>query len=210
VSDSPPSSNQALLLLSTLAKLAPDSVLQNIMPVFTFMGSNVFHRDDSYSFRVIQKTVDSVVPVMVSSLTKMHQEHLDLLIGARNFVRVFTDAANHVPRHRRTQYVASSLASLGHTLTVPRFFIHLVDVLGSSEFLGLVCMLLIGKTANRIVRQQGEDLRATLALMLSLVQHYPAPTQLHVMHDVLEEAKRLLEHAVSPKSKHRLVLDATR
>ena len=25
------------------------------MPVFTFMGSNVFHRDDNYSFRVVQK-----------------------------------------------------------------------------------------------------------------------------------------------------------
>jgi U3 small nucleolar RNA-associated protein 10 len=25
------------------------------MPVFTFMGSNVFHRDDSYSFKVVQK-----------------------------------------------------------------------------------------------------------------------------------------------------------
>jgi hypothetical protein len=23
--------------------------------VFTFMGSNVFHRDDNYSFRVVQK-----------------------------------------------------------------------------------------------------------------------------------------------------------
>ena len=25
------------------------------MPVFTFMGLNVFHRDDEYSLRVIQK-----------------------------------------------------------------------------------------------------------------------------------------------------------
>jgi len=41
--------------MASLARLAPDSVLRNVMPVFTFMGSNVFHRDDTYSFRVVQQ-----------------------------------------------------------------------------------------------------------------------------------------------------------
>lgn len=41
--------------MATLARLSPESVLHNIMPVFTFMGSNVFHRDDTYSFTVVQK-----------------------------------------------------------------------------------------------------------------------------------------------------------
>lgn len=41
--------------MSSLARLAPESILHNVMPVFTFMGSNVFHRDDSYSFNVVQK-----------------------------------------------------------------------------------------------------------------------------------------------------------
>lgn len=41
--------------MASLARLSPESVLHNVMPIFTFMGSNVFHRDDSYSFRVIQK-----------------------------------------------------------------------------------------------------------------------------------------------------------
>lgn len=54
-SDAPQTSHQALLLLGGLARLAPESVLVNVMPVFTFMGSNVLGRDDSYSFRVIQK-----------------------------------------------------------------------------------------------------------------------------------------------------------
>ena len=41
--------------MASLARMAPDAVLHNVMPIFTFMGSNVFHRDDSYSFRVVQK-----------------------------------------------------------------------------------------------------------------------------------------------------------
>ena len=55
VSGNPQTSNQALLLMANLARLAPESVLHNVMPVFTFMGSNVFHRDDTYSFKVVQQ-----------------------------------------------------------------------------------------------------------------------------------------------------------
>lgn len=55
VSGNPQTFQQALLLIANLARLAPDSVLYNVMPVFTFMGSNVFHRDDSYSFKVVQQ-----------------------------------------------------------------------------------------------------------------------------------------------------------
>jgi len=55
VAENPQTFHQALLLMASLARLAPESVLHNVMPVFTFMGSNVFHRDDTYSFRVVQK-----------------------------------------------------------------------------------------------------------------------------------------------------------
>lgn len=57
VSDNTQTFHQALLLMAALARLTPDSVLQNIMPVFTFMGSNIFHRDDTYSFRVVQQVI---------------------------------------------------------------------------------------------------------------------------------------------------------
>ncbi|KAF7373573.1 U3 small nucleolar RNA-associated protein 10 [Mycena sanguinolenta] len=134
VADNPQTFNQALLLMATLARLAPDSVLHNVMPIFTFMGSNVFHRDDSYSFKVVQKTVNSIVPVMVSSLKSAHSARLDLYLASRDFLRVFTDAASHIPRHRRTS-----------------FFGHLVDVLGPADFLPPLCMLLVEKMTNRVI-----------------------------------------------------------
>lgn len=55
VADNPQTFHQALLLIASIARLAPESVLHNVMPIFTFMGSNVFHRDDSHSFRVVQQ-----------------------------------------------------------------------------------------------------------------------------------------------------------
>ncbi len=35
------------------------------MPIFTFMGASVLHHDDQYSFRVITKTIDSVIPALI-------------------------------------------------------------------------------------------------------------------------------------------------
>lgn len=42
-----------------------EKVLHNIMPIFTFMGANVLRLDDAYSFRVIEKTMQTVVPALV-------------------------------------------------------------------------------------------------------------------------------------------------
>ena len=35
------------------------------MPVFAFMGSSLLHQDDSYTFDVINRTLESVVPKLV-------------------------------------------------------------------------------------------------------------------------------------------------
>ncbi|KAH9989552.1 hypothetical protein BJV77DRAFT_1069406 [Russula vinacea] len=91
-SESPQTFHQALLLIASLARVAPN-------------------------FRVVQKTIDSIIPLMVSSLKEKHDSRESLLLASKDFLRVFTDATNHVPRHRRTQ-----------------FFIHLVDTSDSLDF----------------------------------------------------------------------------
>ncbi|KAI0070967.1 hypothetical protein K474DRAFT_1669523 [Panus rudis PR-1116 ss-1] len=176
VSENPQTFNQALLLMATLARLAPDAVLLNIMPIFTFMGSNVFHRDDSYSFRVVQKTIDSIVPVMVSSLKVDHSDRLGLYTAARPFLRIFTDAANHIPRHRRTA-----------------FFTQLTEALGADEFLPPVSMLLVDKISTRVVRQSPADARNSLTLVLNLLHRYPTTLQLTSLIEVLHESQRLVK-----------------
>ncbi|KAF5351352.1 hypothetical protein D9758_008071 [Tetrapyrgos nigripes] len=176
VTDNPQTFHQALLLIANLTRLAPESVLHNIMPIFTFMGSNIFHRDDGYSFAVVQKTVDNIVPVMISSLKQTHQAGLNLYVAARDFLRVFTDANNHIPRHRRVN-----------------FFTHLVDVLGPADFLAPVCLLLVEKSSNRIVRQNSEDVQNALALPISLLHHYTPHLQNFVLTEMLRESKRLTQ-----------------
>ncbi|KAF8578875.1 ARM repeat-containing protein [Ramaria rubella] len=184
VSDNPQTFNQTLLLIATLARLAPEFVMQNVMPVFTFMGSNVFHRDDSYSFRVVHRTVDSVVPVVVNSLRAKHLGSLELQIASREFLRVFTDASTHVPRHRRTQ-----------------FFNHLVEVLGTDEFTGSVCLLLVDKAANRVVRKKPGEIANALTLPLAILRANSKATPFRVIEQLLQETTRLLRRVLNPNSK---------
>ena len=47
--------NSALLLVSALARITPESILHSIMPIFTFMGANVLRQDDDFSAYVVKQ-----------------------------------------------------------------------------------------------------------------------------------------------------------
>lgn len=48
-----------------LILLFQEKVLHNVMTIFTFMGASVMRQDDSYSFEVITKTLDTVIPALI-------------------------------------------------------------------------------------------------------------------------------------------------
>ena len=136
------------------------------------------------------QTIDSIVPVMVSSLKTAHTTPLELRLASKDFLSIFTDAANHIPRHRRTRssVFLSYLVFLKNTDSFhsdTSFFAHFVDVLGPTEYLAPVCMLLIDKVANRVVRQSAVDAQNSLTTALSLIQHYPPVTQVDVSYPLL-------------------------
>lgn len=47
------------------------------MPIFTFMGANVMRLDDAYSFQVIDKTVQMVVPALIQVRKNFCSDVLD-------------------------------------------------------------------------------------------------------------------------------------
>ncbi|XP_068160889.1 HEAT repeat-containing protein 1 isoform X2 [Antennarius striatus] len=105
----PQTHHQALLLLGAAAAIFPEKVLHNIMPIFTFMGGSVLRLDDAYSFRVIHRTVQTVVPALIQA-----QRHSAQLrpVGVR-ILHVFADALPHVPAHRRLPILTQLLTTLG-------------------------------------------------------------------------------------------------
>ncbi|PFX20859.1 HEAT repeat-containing protein 1 [Stylophora pistillata] len=133
-SENPRTHTQALLLLATSAHLFPEKVLHNVMSIFTFMGASVVRQDDSYSFEVITKTLDTVIPALIQAgeeqqfpqLTKKDSASLDDIVAM--LIRVFVDASPHIPEHRQLP-----------------LFAHLIDTVGSTQFLHSAIILLLEK-----------------------------------------------------------------
>ncbi|CAL9686707.1 unnamed protein product [Knipowitschia caucasica] len=106
--------HQALLLLSAVASIYPEKVLLNIMPIFTFMGANILRLDDSYSFRVIQKTVSMVIPAVLKAQdSSPSSPSPHTLSVVTRILDVFVDALPHVPEHRRVPVLQQLLSTVG-------------------------------------------------------------------------------------------------
>lgn len=91
-SQNPQTHHHALLLLALVAALTPTQVLHHIMAIFTFMGSSVLRHDDAYSFQIITKIIDNVIPVLIKD---------GEIVEVCKVLRVFVDALLDVPEHRR-------------------------------------------------------------------------------------------------------------
>ncbi|PGH07574.1 hypothetical protein AJ79_06244 [Helicocarpus griseus UAMH5409] len=148
-SQSPQVQNTALLLIAGLATIAPELILHSVMPIFTFMGSNVLKKDDEYSALVIDQTIDQVVPPLIQSLRNQKR---DVVSGTSELLLSFTAAFEHIPSHRRL-----------------RLFEALITKLGTQDFLFAVFAML----ANRY----GTD-RDVLTLMTSLAANLGVDLQL--------------------------------
>ncbi|KAG8444101.1 hypothetical protein GDO86_009331 [Hymenochirus boettgeri] len=124
-SDMPQTHHHALLLLGAAAGIFPGKVLHNIMPIFTFMGASVMRLDDNYSFQVISKTVQTVIPALIhagENVSKETKEDLEQVVG--NIIHVFVDALPHVPEHRRLPILLELLETVG-----PQSFLWVLLVL---------------------------------------------------------------------------------
>ncbi|KAK0528893.1 snoRNA-binding rRNA-processing protein utp10 [Tilletia horrida] len=179
VSQNPQTFQQALALLNRIATINQELVLHNVMPIFTFVGSSMLQRDDSYSFEIVQQTLQSIIPAYVQTLRAANQggSHFDLIRRGRGFMRIFTDAATHIPRHRRQT-----------------FFKSLLDVLGPADFLAAICMLLTDRSAHKVTKQTSQAFAESIALPLSLLASFSVDKQVGAIDQVFAEIVRLWQH----------------
>ncbi|KAJ3294797.1 HEAT repeat-containing protein 1 [Rhizoclosmatium sp. JEL0117] len=178
VSDNPQTHNEALLLLAELAEVYPNTVLVNVVPIFTFMGANVLRRDDDYSFHVIQQTLEAIIPPLIKK-SKLSAKKLDV----RSIIEVFIDSIFHIPRHRRL-----------------RLFTILVSTLGPIEFLDSVIMMLLLKSSQRfsdIAMANPSDIASLSPFCLSLIQQFDAVVQFKAVVGVTEAVQRVPNEADS-------------
>ncbi len=74
------------------------------------------------------------------------------------------------------------------------FFRLLVDILGADDFAAAVAMLLVDRSAHKIVKQPRNDAEQTLQLPLAVVSPHGAMVQVRVMHQVWDEVLRIWTH----------------
>jgi U3 small nucleolar RNA-associated protein 10 len=70
-SNNPRTAQRALLVAGELARLVPEGVLHNVMPIFTFMGTSELQRDDAYSFGVVEKVSPSSNSYMITLMGRL-------------------------------------------------------------------------------------------------------------------------------------------
>lgn len=101
----PQTHHHALILLSHAAYMLPDQVLHHTMEIFTFMGSSVLRHDDAYSFQIINKIIETLIPILVKldKNVKHYDESEFVKLQSRvvPVLRIFADVVLHVPEHRR-------------------------------------------------------------------------------------------------------------
>jgi len=118
--------NNALLLLSHIARVFPGKVMSNVMSIFSFMGASTERSDDNYTFNVIEKTVERVIPALLS-----HAPGVEGRVSASALLAVFVDRIDSIPQHRRLM-----------------LFTHILTKVLRRGYLPLVLALLMHKQAH--------------------------------------------------------------
>lgn len=101
---------EALRFLSGLAPLAPDLIVHSIMPIFTFMGSSVLRQGDEHTARVVDSTIESIIPPLITSFRRRKGGPLG---GAAELILSFAAAFEHIPNHRKLKLLTAVLEKLG-------------------------------------------------------------------------------------------------
>lgn len=140
-SSMPQTHHHALLLLGAIAGIFPEKVLHNIMPIFTFMGASVMRLDDMYSFQVISKTVQTVIPALIQNDGgRLAETKGDIQNVVTRIIGVFVDAIPHVPEHRRLPVLQ-----------------QLINTVGAERFLWVLLLLLFEQHVTKTASADGNE-----------------------------------------------------
>lgn len=113
----PQTHHHALILLSHAAYMLPEQVLHHTMEIFTFMGSSVLRHDDAYSFQIIIKIIETLIPILVK-LDRPVEEYSEKELQQLQkrvvpVLRIFADVVLHVPEHRRLPLYKKLMETIG-------------------------------------------------------------------------------------------------
>lgn len=187
-SDNPQTHHQALLLLTAAAKIYPEHLLHNMMSVFTFMGANIMRKDDAYSFLIIGKILETVIPALIMACEQRKCVPMGITNDLEDIItmviQVFVDSYPYIPEHRR------------HLL-----FNKLLTVINEEKYLWRTLLLLMKHVATKgtlraeLASEQQESLgnfpTNDTEFCLSLCADFTCAIQLSATRDMIEYLLKL-------------------
>lgn len=178
-SENPQTHHHSLLLLAQLALMTPDQVLNDMMTIFTFVGTTLIRQDDSYSFQIIAKIIENVVPTLASG-KRGDDDVIPIL-------KIFASIVLQVPDHRRLMLYVKLLS----TLNVDKYL---------WMFIGLV---LESQVTNHQKSSAQEELPQRVQVALSIAKEFEVKTILETATSLiifLKELPMFLENKAGPRS----------
>ncbi|XP_064487187.1 HEAT repeat-containing protein 1-like [Ornithodoros turicata] len=170
---SPHTQQLVLSLLNLSAAQCPEEVLHNVTSVFTFMGASLLRQDDNYSFQVVVQTVETVVPALLQACRKEPSEGQASDDAVSQVTRVFVDAYEDIPEHRRLP-----------------IFVKLVSTLGPTEFLWILLAQMVEHSTCKLLPDVDDQLSsapsAILDFGLSLCSSFQVSVQMSTCIRLLE------------------------
>ncbi|RAL52010.1 hypothetical protein DM860_016508 [Cuscuta australis] len=116
--------NHVLSLLSTIAKVMPNRVLDHILDILIIVGETTVTQWDSYSQHVFEDLISSIVPCWLSKTDSID-----------NLLQIFVSFLPEVAEHRRLSIVMHLLKNLGVDTSLGALFFLLFRSLISKKHL---------------------------------------------------------------------------
>jgi len=112
----------ALILISSVAHNFKKEILDYVITIFTFIGTNLLHCDDQYTIQIVFDTMEAIIPILLNDVN----DTKDAVIN------VFVDSLPDIPAHRRLH-----------------LFRKLLNMLGEKDHLSVIFMKVIERTVNK-------------------------------------------------------------
>ncbi|KAJ1984272.1 snoRNA-binding rRNA-processing protein utp10 [Dimargaris cristalligena] len=174
-----------LTLLGQMAILYPDEVLHHAMPIFTFMGMNILHHDDEYTFTTIQSALQNILSALATnhglrtSSSEAAKEEtwapttrpgVSLPVTLRQPLGILVDAWSHIPKHRRVAFYAT-----------------VIDSFGARSFLAVLWAVLVERQGDRWLKSFSVETQADTFsdFSVDLAANYPVDIQLGALEALL-------------------------
>jgi hypothetical protein len=130
------------------------------MPVFTFMGSTILRQDDDFSFHVIVKTLQTIIPSLLKTGNTIAQ--------IVSIMKMFVDAVRHIPEFRRL-----------------KLFKVLLEILNVDSYLGNMISLLLTYTLWNTTFSVGDKFDYN-QFSMDLLHEYDGQVQLSTLNNIFQ------------------------